>query len=118
MASTKDVIDHHLTAFGAGDLDEVMSDYASDAVMFMPDTTVKGSAAIRPIFQAMFAEFAKPGATFELLHQAFDGEYCYQRWRAETADNLYDAATDSFVVHAGQIVAQSFNAVITPKGKS
>ena len=34
---------------------------------------------------------------------------------AETADNLYELATDTFVGRNGRIVAQSFAAKIVPK---
>jgi hypothetical protein len=47
--------------------------------------------------------------------QSIDGEYAYILWSAETADNTYEAATDTFVVRNGKIVAQSFAARITPK---
>jgi hypothetical protein len=33
MASTKDVLDHHLKCFGEGDLKGILSDYARSAVM-------------------------------------------------------------------------------------
>ena len=62
MASTKDILDHHIKCFGEGDLKGILSDYAPDALLFTPDGTLKGPNAIRPFFQAMFAEFGKPGA--------------------------------------------------------
>jgi len=37
-------------------------------------------------------------------------------WTAETADNSYDLATDTFVVQGGKILAQSFAAKIRSKG--
>ena len=64
MTSTKDVLDHHLKCFGEGDLTGILSDYAPGAVLFTPDGPLRGSDAIRPLFQAMFAEFGKPGAAF------------------------------------------------------
>jgi len=60
-------------------------------------------------------EFAKPGATFSLQQQCFQGDYGYILWSAETADNLYEVATDTFVVQNGKIVAQSFAAKIIRK---
>jgi hypothetical protein len=45
-----------------------------------------------------------------------DGEHAYILWTAETADNVYEMGTDTFVVHDGKIVAQSFAGKITPKG--
>ena len=38
-------------------------------------------------------------------------------WTAETADNVYELATDTFFVKEGKIVAQSFTAKITPKSE-
>ena len=43
-------------------------------------------------------------------------EYAYILWTAETADNVYEMATDTFVVRDGKILAQSFAAKLTPKG--
>jgi hypothetical protein len=63
----------------------------------------------------LLAEFAKPGAKFEMKHEAVDGEYAYILWAAETADNIYEFATDTFVVRDGKIVAQSFAARIKPR---
>ena len=37
MASTKDVVDHHLKCFGERDLNGILFDYASGAVLFTPD---------------------------------------------------------------------------------
>ena len=116
MTSTKDVLDHHLKCFGEGDLTGILSDYAPDAVLFTPDGPLRGTDAMRPLFQAMFAEFAKPGATFSMKQQCVEGDCAYILWTAETADNLYEVGTDTFVVRDGKIVAQSFAGKITPKG--
>ena len=115
MKSTNDVIDHHLKAFGERDLKGVLSDYAPGAVFFTPHGPLRGPDAIRPLFQTMIAEFAKPGAAFNMKHQFVDGDYAYILWSAETADNVYEFGTDTFVVQDGKIVAQSFTATIKPK---
>jgi ketosteroid isomerase-like protein len=116
MDSTRDVVDHHLKCFGEGDLTGVLSDYAADAVLFTPDGPLRGADAMRPLFQAMIAEFGKPGAVFSMQQQCVEGDYAYILWTAETADNVYEVATDTFVVRDGKIVAQSFAGKITPKG--
>jgi hypothetical protein len=71
---------------------------------------------MRPLFQALLAEFAQPGATFSMQQQCVEGDYAYILWTAETADNVYEVGTDTFVVRAGKIVAQSFAGKMTPKG--
>lgn len=116
MASTKDVLDHHLKAFGEGDLPGILSDYAPGAVLFTPDGPIRGTEAMRPLFQALIAEFGKPGARFSLMRQSVEGDYAYILWTAETADNVYEVATDTFVVRDGKITAQSFTGKIVPKG--
>ena len=50
MKSTKDVINHHLKAFGEYDLHGVLADYAPDAVFFTPNGALQGPDAIRPLF--------------------------------------------------------------------
>jgi ketosteroid isomerase-like protein len=116
MGSTKDVLDHHLGCFGDGDLEGILSDYAPGAVLFTPGGPLRGADAIRPLFQAMIAEFGKPGAAFSLKRQSVEGDYAYILWTAETADNVYEVGTDTFVVRDGKIAAQSFTGKIMPKG--
>jgi ketosteroid isomerase-like protein len=115
MKSTKDVINHHLKAFGERDLNGVLADYAPGVVFFTQNGPLRGVDAIRPLFQAMIAEFDKPGATFTVKQQSVEGGHGYIVWSAETADNVYELGTDTFVVRDGKIVAQSFTGKITPK---
>jgi ketosteroid isomerase-like protein len=116
MALTKDVLEHHLKCFGEGDLTGILSDYAPGAVLFTPDGPLRGADAIRPLFQAMIAEFGRPGVAFSMKQYFVEGDYAYILWTAETADNVYELGTDTFVVRDGKIVAQSFTGKITPKG--
>jgi ketosteroid isomerase-like protein len=116
MPSTKDVVDNHLKCFGEGDLKGILSDYAPGAVLFTADGPLRGADAMAPMYQALIAEFAEPGSSFNLKAQSVEGDYAYILWTAETADNVYEVATDTFVVRDGKIVAQSFASKITPKG--
>ncbi len=116
MASTKDVLDRHLKSFAEGDLKGILADYPPGAVLFTPNGPLRGADAMRPFFKALIAEFGKPGAAFSMKQQFVQGDYAYILWTAETADNVYEMATDTFVVRDGKIVAQSFAGKITPKG--
>src|SRR5262249_10198125 len=116
MASTKKVLDNHLKCFGEGNLEGILSDYSPGAVMFTSDGPLRGADEIRPLFQALIAEFGKPGAVFSMKQQSVEGDYAYILWTAETADNVYEVGTDTFVVRDGKIVAQSFTGKIKPKG--
>jgi ketosteroid isomerase-like protein len=116
MASTKELLDHHLKCFGEGDLQGLLSDYAPGAVLLTPDGPLRGADAIKPFFQALFAEFGKPGAAFSMKQESVEGDYAYILWTAETADNVYEVGTDTFVVRDGKVVVQSFAGKIIPKG--
>jgi ketosteroid isomerase-like protein len=104
-----------LQSFGAGDLDGILSDYAPDALLFTPEGTLRGPAAIRTLFVAMLEEFSKPGSDFKLQQKQVDGDHAYIVWTAQTADNLYELGTDTFYVREGKIVVQSFAGKITPR---
>ena len=71
-------------AFDQGDLNGVLSDYAPGAVLFTKDGARKGIDAIRPLFEALIAEFGKPGATFNMKQQLVEGDYAYILWTAKT----------------------------------
>ena len=113
--STQEILDHHLKCFVGVDLDGIIADSASDAILFTPSGTLKGRDAIHGLFQALFAEFSKPGFTAAVDKQSVEGEYAYILWHAQSVDKIYAAATDTFVVRGGKIIAQSFAATITPR---
>jgi ketosteroid isomerase-like protein len=115
MATTREILDHHLKCLGDGDLQGILADYAQDAVLFTPGGPLKGLDEIKPAFAATLREFGKPGATFTMKHLSVDGEHAYIVWTAETADNVYEMGTDTFVIREGAIVAQSFAGKITSK---
>jgi len=115
-ASAKQIVEQHLRCFSEGDIEGILSDYAPGAIFFTPDGPLRGVDEIRPLFQAMIAEFGKPGAAFSMKHQCVEGDYAYILWTAETADNVYELGTDTFVVRDGKIVAQSFSRKTMPKG--
>jgi ketosteroid isomerase-like protein len=113
--STNDVVNRHLVSFAKCDLDGVLAAYSPEAVFFVPDGPLKGADTIRSFFQDLLSEFAKPGSSFTMHQQYIEGDHAYILWTAETEDNWYEYATDTFVLRNGQIVAQSFAAKITPK---
>ena len=113
--STSDVLDRHLNSFAKYDLAGILADYSSDAVLFTPTGPLRGLAAIKPLFQALVSEFAKPGSSFTMQQRCIEGDHAYILWSAETAENSYEFATDTFVVRNGKIVAQSFAAKIKRK---
>ena len=115
MRSTRNVVENHLQRFGERDLAGLLSDYAPDALLFTPRGPLRGIESIRGLFGVMITEFSKPGAQFSLDHLSVDGDYAYILWNGQSADNTYEAVTDTFVVRDGKIAVQSFAARITPR---
>ena len=113
--TTKEILERHLNCFVGVDLDGIIADYAPDAILFTPAGTLKGREAIKALFQTLFAEFSKPGFSATVEKQSVEGEYAYILWHAQSADNTYAAATDTFVIRDGTIIAQSFAATIRPR---
>ena len=113
--TTQEVLTHHLSCVGKGDLASTMADYTAESRFFTPDGLLRGPEAIRRFFVRLFEEFAKPGMSFEMLRQDIDGDTAYIVWKAETADNRFEVGTDTFIVRNGKIVTQTFAGKISPK---
>ena len=98
VASTQQVLEHHLKSFGERNMQEILQDYTDESVIITPLGTFKGAAGFEALATGLFAEFAKPGASFSMVNQGVDGDVAYVYWTAETADNVYEMGSDTFVV--------------------
>jgi len=105
--STEEVLNKHLTSFGAGNVDAIMEDYTDDSVIILQSGILAGPDAIRGLFDALVAEFSKPGMTFSLDTTHVNEDVAFIVWHAETADNVYEYATDTFVIKDGKIQTQT-----------
>ena len=115
MRSTAEVLEHHLKCFAARDLAGTLADYSADAVFVGADGASRGLDAIKAVFERLFSEFAKPGASIASKQRLIEGEYDHLLWSAETPDNAYELASDTFVIRGGSIQMQAFTAKIRPK---
>ena len=114
-STTEAVLRHHLSCFRKGDISALMEDYDSQAKFLTPNGILRGSTAIREFFSTLLEEFGKPGLSFERLREDIEGDTFYLVWKADTADNRYEFATDIFVLQNGKIVTQTFVGKIVPK---
>ena len=102
---TEATLVHHLQAMG---VDDILSDYTEDSILFTPNGPVRGLAGLRAFFEA-FTKSATPEmmAAFKMIRQDVGDEIAYIVWKAEPFVPL---ATDTFVVRNGKIMAQTFTA--------
>jgi len=113
---TQAVLDHHLAAFAAGDVDGILDDYTDASVLITPDGTTRGRDALRTAFNGFFSGLFAPG-TYDFVMDAshVEGEVAYIVWHANCASAEVALGTDTFVVRDGKIAVQTFAAKINPK---
>ncbi len=111
-ASASAVLEHHLQAVGAGNLDEIVADYTADAVIYTVNGPVRGTAEIRDFF-AILPDLLPPGfwENFKMVRQDVEGEIAFIVWSSEPA---FPLGTDTFIIRDGRIVAQTFAAHMVP----
>ncbi len=113
--STKDVLDRHMAAFLAGDLDATLADYADDAVMMSARGVLRGLDEIRANFERIFTTAFVPGQyTFVLDVEHIDGEVAYVAWHSSSPNLNVPTGSDTFVIRDGKIVAQSVTLHVQP----
>lgn len=105
--TTSDILQHHLSALGAQDIEAVVSDYTDDAVLLLPDGPVRGRDALRDFFTSFLK--TNPGLVdaIKLSRQDIEGEVAYIVW---TAPGFLALGTDTFVMRDGSIAVQTFAA--------
>lgn len=114
--STETVLNHHLQAFSAGDVDETLKDYTEDSVLIVPDTTLKGLDSIRAAFSNFFGGLFKPGTyNFTMDRTEVVGEVAYIVWHSVNQGADVKLGTDTFVIRDGKIAVQTFAGRIEEK---
>ena len=114
--STEAVLNHHLQAFVAGDLDETMKDYTEDSVLIVPDKTLEGLDSIRGAFSNFFSGLFKPGTyDFTMDRSEVVGEVAYIVWHSVNQGADVKLGTDTFVIRDGKIALQTFAGRIEEK---
>jgi len=113
-ATTESVLEHHLAAFGDQDMEEILADYTEASVVVTDTDTYHGLEEIATLFEAFFAEFSQPHE-FEMDAQTVEGDVAHIVWHADTVEQAYEHAVDTFVVRDGVIETQTFAAKTAPK---
>jgi hypothetical protein len=110
----QEVFAHHGRALAAGDLDEIVVDYAGDSVLITPAGVARGKEGIRAAFAKLLDDL--PNAAWDLKKQIFDGDLLFLEWAADSAVNRVEDGVDTFVFRDGMIWAQTVRYTPQPKG--
>ena len=106
--STEEVLDHHVRVLAQGELEEVLKDYAEDAVLIQPDGIVRGHDELRAFFKNSIENCLPPDARQTVEIRRVCGQMAYIVWNAESRFCRIPFGTDTFVVQNGKIVMQSY----------
>jgi hypothetical protein len=103
--ATRQVLDHHLSAFAHG-VEEILKDYDDSSAVITPDRTFRGRDEISGFFKA-FVDGADPAfwPAFKITSMSTIGNVAYLAWEAKPWVTL---ATDTLYVREGKIAVQTF----------
>ncbi|UQX10534.1 nuclear transport factor 2 family protein [Candidatus Mycobacterium methanotrophicum] len=101
----EEVFAHHARALGAGDLDDILTDYHDDAVFISPAGVLRGKDGIRSAFTQLLSDV--PQAVWELKTQTYEGDVLFLEWAADSAMSRVDDGVDTFVFRDGLIWVQT-----------
>lgn len=110
----EEVFAHHVQALGAGDLDEIVVDYADDAVFITSRGVMRAKEGVRAGFTLLLGDL--PNASWALKTQIFDGDVLFLEWAADSAATHAEDGVDTFVFHDGLIRAQTARYSVRDKG--
>jgi ketosteroid isomerase-like protein len=101
----EEVFQHHAKALGAGDLDEIVADYAEDAVFITPAGVKRGKDGVRAGFTQLLADV--PNAKWALKTQIYEGDVLFLEWAADAGATFTEDGIDTFIFRDGLIRVQT-----------
>jgi len=101
----EEVFQHHAVSLGAGDLDEIVADYADDAVFITPAGIRRGKDGIREAFAELLADV--PDAAWQLKTQIYEDDVLFLEWAAVSAATKVEDGIDTFIFRDGLIRLQT-----------
>ena len=115
MARTpQEIFDHHATALLAGDIDDVVADYADDALFITSGGVLRGKDGVREAFTTLLGEL--PDAAWEVPTQIFEDDVLFIEWSAAAEKARVRDGVDTFVFHDGLIRVQTARYTLEPVG--
>jgi hypothetical protein len=114
-AAGNKVLDHHVTHMKTGNLEEVMADYAPDAVIVTPAGMISPNGVFigkdaRKLFSVLTAKENLPGnKTMQVSYESLAPDTTLMRWVQFKGTPKQVSGYDVFVIRGNKIVFQSVN---------
>ena len=115
-AESEKVVKQFLVHWDARNLYGMMTSYADDSVVLMPQQKpFKGKQQIHNLMKGFVDDFSKPSAVWNTNSLTAEGQIVYILWKGETAANKFPFGSNTFVVEDGKITYQTI--AISPVAK-
>jgi hypothetical protein len=108
----EEIFRHHADALTKADIDEIVADYADDAVLVTPDQVWRGKSGVREGFEVLLG--LVPGADWDAPVAVFADDLLLIEWTARSARNDLVGGVDTFVFRDGLIRAQTIRYTVNP----
>jgi hypothetical protein len=108
----EEIFGHHAAALMKGDVDDIVADYADDAVFVTPDRVLRGKAGVREAFEALLA--LVPEAAWDVPITVYVDDLLLIEWSANSACNDITDGVDTFIFRDGLIRAQTVRYTVHP----
>jgi len=101
--NTKDILTHHLTAFGDNNLDEILKDYTEQSLIFTNDGPIQGLAKIKVFFDGLF-RLIPTGSSFEMIQLSVANNVAHIIWKSSSKKAIINFGTDTFFIEDQKIL--------------
>jgi ureidoacrylate peracid hydrolase len=112
VRTAPEVYEHHTHAMINGDLDEIVSDYAEDAVFITPTGVLRGREGVRKGFTRIFRELPDP--QWHVHTRVLDGDMLFLEWTAQSDGARAEDGVETLLVRDGAIALQTVHYTVQP----
>ncbi|MBF8269237.1 MAG: hypothetical protein HW386_946 [Gammaproteobacteria bacterium] len=107
------IVEHHMASGNSRNIDEIMTDYADDAILIAPDGAVhKGKQAILASFQQLMTQ--DPSSIITPTRKIYEGDVGYIVWTINAGQPNVVNGSDTFIIRDGKIVVQTVTILPPP----
>ena len=106
-AETRAFSDARLAAFGSGDIEALIAQYADDAVIVTPDAVLTTAEERRALITATIGLFADPTMKFQMIRVVAEGDLLHYVWTAETDTMDFGTGVETYIIRDGKAVQQT-----------
>ena len=103
--STQDVWSHHIQAWEARSVKEIVADYSGESVLVLNNKIFKGQEQIENVFTRLFRIF--DNGTNRIDAPSLFDRFVYITWHFTPKNKHEFFGTDTFVIENGKIILQT-----------